>query len=95
LVREFSLEGDLKALPRSRTCQVADADACWATSLRRSFLTMSFNPSGASTAQPTVRTDNNVPPKPADPPAEGMVRMLDPFGQVQLEMPLGFPLMPL
>ena len=31
------------------------------------------HPSGASTAQPTVRTDNNVPPKPADPPAEGMV----------------------
>ena len=26
---------------------MADADACWATSLRRSFLTMSFNPSGA------------------------------------------------
>ncbi|CAK9063338.1 Retinoschisin (Fragment) [Durusdinium trenchii] len=39
LVRELGLEGRLEALPRSISCQVADPDACWSTSLRRSSLT--------------------------------------------------------
>ncbi|CAJ1443682.1 unnamed protein product [Effrenium voratum] len=71
LVREFSLEGQLLALVRESKCMVADADACWATSLRRSFLSMAFDPTGARVAEP-VQT-NNAPPKPADPPAQGMV----------------------
>ncbi|OLP80195.1 hypothetical protein AK812_SmicGene39424 [Symbiodinium microadriaticum] len=38
LVREFSLEGDLKA-------------KCWATSLRRSFLSMAFNSDGGTSVE--------------------------------------------
>ena len=71
LVREFSLEGSLQAMPRSSSCTVADAERCWATSLRRSFLTKAFSAySGGSAASGPVFT---LPAKPADPPAHGMV----------------------
>eukprot|EP00913_Durusdinium_trenchii_P004549 g4225.t1 len=70
LVREFSLEGELKALPRQRACRVADAELCWATSLRRSFLTMAFR-SGSAAGNAVV--PEVVPPPPVEPPASGMV----------------------
>ena len=38
LVREMGLEGRLVAVTRSLACQVADPEACWATSLRRASL---------------------------------------------------------
>eukprot|EP00435_Cladocopium_sp_Y103_P000050 s4143_g1.t1 len=44
LVREMGLEGRLAALPRSNSCQVADPESCWATSLRRASLTSSHAP---------------------------------------------------
>ena len=71
LVREFSLEGSLQAMPRSSSCTVADAERCWATSLRRSFLTKAFSAySGGSAASGPVFT---LPANPGDPPAHGMV----------------------
>ena len=33
------MEGDLVALPRNGTCQVANPEGCWKTSLRKQFLT--------------------------------------------------------
>ncbi|CAJ1361638.1 unnamed protein product, partial [Effrenium voratum] len=38
LVRELGLDGKLHALPRSQLCQVADPEACFATTLRRGGL---------------------------------------------------------
>ncbi|CAE8653537.1 unnamed protein product, partial [Polarella glacialis] len=72
LVREFSLSGKLMAMPRQASCQVSDPEACWATTMRRSFLSSSaFSFSSQSEKQsPSGRA---LPPKPADPPAEGMV----------------------
>lgn len=39
-----SRPGRLAALPRSNSCQVADPESCWATSLRRASLTSSHAP---------------------------------------------------
>ncbi|CAE7330059.1 unnamed protein product [Symbiodinium sp. CCMP2592] len=73
LVREFSLEGDLKAMPRESSCSVADAAKCWATSLRRSFLTMAFDPTSSLRPDTEQGKSLNLPPQPSEPTAEGMV----------------------
>ncbi|CAE8614700.1 unnamed protein product [Polarella glacialis] len=72
LVREFSLSGKLMAMPRQASCQVSDPEACWATTMRRSFLSSSAF-SFSSQSEKQSPSDRALPPKPADPPAEGMV----------------------
>ncbi|CAE7204499.1 unnamed protein product [Symbiodinium sp. KB8] len=59
LVREFSLEGDLKVMPRSPSCSVADAAKCWATSLRRSFLSMAFSSDGGTSVRAAGSVGDN------------------------------------
>lgn len=39
LVREFAMAGKLVAVPKKTMCRIANPEACWATTLRRSFLT--------------------------------------------------------
>ncbi|CAJ1404124.1 unnamed protein product [Effrenium voratum] len=54
LVREFGMEGDLLALPHNASCQVANPEACWKTSLRRQFLTQTQGTSPSFTRAAAV-----------------------------------------
>lgn len=78
LIREFSLDGTLQSMPRSESCQVSDPETCWATSLRRSFLTGSVVTASSSTSPGTdsssAKKSLRDTPKPEGrPPMEGMV----------------------
>ena len=76
LVREFSLEGSLNAMPRSSSCTVADAERCWATSLRRSFLSVASQSGGGTGTTSTTggaTSGLNLPSNPGNPPSQGMV----------------------
>ncbi|CAJ1404120.1 unnamed protein product [Effrenium voratum] len=48
------MEGDLLALPHNASCQVANPEACWKTSLRRQFLTQTQGTSPSFTRAAAV-----------------------------------------
>ena len=54
LVREFGMEGDLMAIPHNISCQVANPEGCWKTTLRKQFLTQKQGTSPSFTRAATV-----------------------------------------
>ncbi|CAE8674203.1 unnamed protein product [Polarella glacialis] len=76
LVREFGLNGDLAALPRTATCQVSNPEACWATTVRRLWLTnplTSERTDAAAQSADSIVDNPYATAKPADPAGDGMV----------------------
>ncbi|CAE7578834.1 ACBP2 [Symbiodinium natans] len=52
LVREFGMEGELFAFPRTLSCAVSNPESCWKTTLRREFLIQQVGTSPASHPAP-------------------------------------------
>ncbi|CAE8710998.1 unnamed protein product, partial [Polarella glacialis] len=73
LVREFGLSGSLAALPRVATCQVSNPEACWATKLRRMWLTDPLVTDASASASAEALANTYNPDKPEDPASYGMV----------------------
>ncbi|CAK8993307.1 unnamed protein product [Durusdinium trenchii] len=54
LVREFGMEGDLMAFPRTPSCAVANPAACWHSTMRRNFLIQTVGTSPSASHPPAV-----------------------------------------
>ncbi|CAK8992037.1 unnamed protein product [Durusdinium trenchii] len=92
LVREFGMEGDLYALPHNASCQVANPEGCWKTSLRKQFLTQKEGVSPSYTRGAVVMnvgglrswTGNSTGTKSRD------VTYIEPFGNMSTIKLLGW-----
>lgn len=60
LVREFGMEGDLMAFPRTAACAVSNPEACWKTTMRRSFLIQTEGTSPALSRPPAVQNQGGT-----------------------------------
>lgn len=92
MVREFGMEGDLYALPHNASCQVANPEGCWKTSLRKQFLTQKEGVSPSYTRGAVVMnvgglrswTGNSTGTKSRD------VTYIEPFGNMSTIKLLGW-----